>query len=476
MIVKRVVFIILIVFFVHYTFSQNKQVLFGFNDIPQSTLINPSTTLDNDWFMGFPLLSHVHFNFGSSNATAFDLFADDGRDFNTKLQSLVFRLDNKDFYTSSQQLEIFTGGFSFGNGIEKDRYLSFGMYVETDVIAYHPRDYVILAYEGNASNIGKVFDLSDLNVSGEMVSVLHVGVTKKINDKLTIGARGKIYNSILNLNSTKNSGSFITREGHDNLLEHTFNLDLKVNTSGISSLASDDNSDVSNDIKTLRRRLLLGGNLGLGLDFGATYQPTDQWTVEASLQDFGFIRHKKDVEAYAVKGNFVYEGINPLFPEVEDGQTAEDYWNEVADNFEELFEVDTTTTKYTTWRPLKFNAAVRYAFGEKKAKDCNCLADDVGYLNAVGAQLYAINRPKAPQLALTAFYYRRIFEGLRVKATYTVDSFSFYNVGLGVSTQLGALNLYLMADNLLDYQNLAKAQSVSFQFGMNLVFGRGEKQ
>ncbi|WP_282041138.1 DUF5723 family protein [Winogradskyella flava] len=475
MIVKRIMVIVLMLF-MHYSFSQNKQLMFGFNDIPQSTLINPSTTLKNDWFMGFPLLSQFHFNLGSSGASAYDLFADDGKDFNSKLRSLIFQLDSNDFFTSTQQLEVFTGGFSFGRGVEKDRYLTFGMYIETDVIAYHPKDYAILAYEGNASNIGKVFDLSDLNASGEMVSVFHVGVTKKVNTKFTIGARGKIYNSIINLNSTKNRGSFITREGRNNLLEHSFDLDLRVNTSGISSLADDNNTDVSGDIKTLRRRLLLGGNLGLGLDFGFAYQPKDQWTIEASLQDFGFIRHTKDIETYAVKGNYVFEGINPLFPEVAGGQTAEDYWNEVADNFEDIFELDTTVTKYTTWRPLKFNAAVRYAFGKKTSKECNCMADDVGYLNSVGAQLYVINRPRAPQLALTAYYYRRIFEGLRVKATYTIDPFSYYNVGLGISTQLGALHMYLMADNLLDYQNLAKAQSASLQFGLNLVFGRGEKQ
>lgn len=472
---RKKVLIILSMGIMHFAFTQNKQVLFGFNDIPQSTLINPSTRLGNDWFMGVPLLSHIHFNFGSSNATAFDLFADDGRDFNTKLQSVVFQLDNRDFFTATQQLDVFTGGFSFGNGIEKDKYLTFGMYIETDVIAYHPKDYAVLAFEGNANSIGKVFDLGDLNVSGEMVSVFHIGLAKKVNKKLTIGARGKIYSSIFNINSTKNSGTFVTAEGEDNLLRHTFNLNLRANTSGFVNLVDDENTDISNDIKTLRRRLLLGGNLGLGLDFGVTYQPTDQMTLEASIQDVGFIRHTKDVETYAVNGSYIFDGFNPLFPEVANGQTAEEYWNEVADEFEDLFEVDTSATKYTTWRPVKFNAALRYAFGKKTSKDCDCLSDDVGYLNAVGAQLYAMHRPKAPQLALTAFYYRRLFEGLRAKVTYTIDPFSFYNVGLGISTQLGAVNLYMIADNLLDYQNLAKARSVSLQFGLNLVFGRGQK-
>ena len=475
MISKRLIIIILI-FVVHHAFAQNKQLLFGFTDIPQSVLINPSTTLDNDLYIGFPLISHIHANFGSSGMSAFDLFADDGRDFNTKLQSLVLRLDDKDFFTATQQIDLFSGGFTFGRGLEKNRYLSFGMYVETDVIAYHPKDYAVLAFEGNASHINRVFDLSDLNVSGEVVSVFHVGVTKEVNKKLTIGARGKIYSSVFNVNSTSNRGSFVTQEGQNNLLTHTFNLGLSVNTSGISSLIDDENSDISNDIKTLRKRLLFGGNLGLGLDLGLTYEASDQLIYEASLLDLGFIRHTKDLESYSLNGSYVYEGINPLFPEVSNGQTAEDYWNEVADNFEDLFEVDTTVTKYTTWRPLKINAAVRYKFGKKNGEDCNCLSEDGGYLNAVGAQLYAIKRPKAPQFALTAFYYRRLFDGLDIKATYTIDSYSFKNVGLGLSTNIGPLNFYLLADNLLDYQNLAKAQSASLQFGLNFVFGRGQKQ
>jgi hypothetical protein len=317
-----------------------------------------------------------------------------------------------------------------------------------------------------------VFDLSDLNARGEAVSVLHVGVTKKVNKKLTIGARGKIYSSVFNVRSTRNRGSFITQEGQNNFLRHTFDLDLSVNTSGIKSLTDDGTSDLSDDIKSIRKRMLFGGNLGLGIDLGFTYEASDQLTYEASLLDIGFIRHTKDIENYRVKGTYVYEGINPIFPEIADNQTAEDYWNEVADNFEDLFEVDTTSSKYITWRPLKFNAAVRYKFGKKNTEDCNCLSKEGDYINAVGAQLYAIKRPKSPQLALTAFYYRRLFQGLNLKATYTVDSFSYKNVGLGISTQIGALNMFLLADNLLEYQNLAKAQSASLQFGINFIFGR----
>ncbi|WP_299129295.1 DUF5723 family protein [uncultured Winogradskyella sp.] len=469
-------FCVVFYFVLSSAFSQNKQLLFGFTDIPQSILLNPSTTLANNGFIGIPLLSKNHFSFGASGVSAYDIFINDGVDFNTKLRNAVFNLDRNDFFTLNQQTDIFSGGFAFGSGIEKDSYLSFGMYVETDAIAYYPEDYAILALEGNANKTGRVFDLSDLNASGEMISVFHFGIGKKINEQLNIGSRIKLYSSVFNFNSTDNSGSFITREGENNLLEHSFNLDLSLQTSGFSDLNNNANSNSSEAIKALRKRLLFGGNMGLGLDFGFTYNPSAQLTVEGSVLDIGFIRHSKGLQNYALRGSYTYEGFNPLFSEVDGGQTPEAYWNEIADEFEELFNIDATASKYTTWRPIKLNLAARYKFGKRQSEKCNCLADDEGYVNAVGGQLFAINRPRAPQLALTAFYYRRLFKGLRAKVTYTIDSFSYTNVGLGVSAYLGPANFYLLADNIIEYQNIAKARSISIQFGLNLVLGRAQKQ
>lgn len=451
------------------SFSQNKEILFGFSEIPQSLQINPGGQFHNNWYVGAPLLSHIHANFGFSGVSTFDLFSDDGRDFNDKLRDVVYSLSDSDFFAVNQQLELFSGGFSSGENLEKDAYWSFGLYQETDLFIYFPEDYAILAYEGNQNNIGRPFDLSDLNVSAELISVFHVGYNKKINKKLTLGARGKIYSSVINFSSIDNSGTFITRNGTNNFLQHEFNLDLELKTSGALSLLNDDNSDFGNDIKTFGKRILFGGNLGLGVDIGFTYKPKDKITIEGSFQDIGFIRHSKDIENYALDGNLIFEGINPIFPEIEDGQTAEDYWQEVSDNFEELFTLNETNNPYTTWRPIKLNLAFRYAFGEQQSKECNCLVNEDSFLNEIGAQFFAINRPRRPNVALTAYYYRRLFKQIRLKATYTADTFSFTNLGLGMSAHFGNINFYLMANNLLQFQNLAKAQSLSLQLGLNFI-------
>jgi len=468
MALKKLPFILMLT--LSFCFSQNKQVLYGFSETPQALLLNPGGKVEHKGFFGIPLLSHFHVNGGSSGISVYDLFAEDGRDFNIKLRDAVNKLQPNDFLTTTQQLELFSGGFAFGPSYEKNEYLSFGLYQELDFIGYFPKDYAVLALEGNQANIGKLFKLDHLSLNADVLSVLHVGYNKKVNDKFTYGIRGKIYSSLFNINSTKNNGRFFTVQGENNIYRHIFNLDLEFRTSGIASLINDDNDDFDRDIKTLRKRVLFGQNLGLGFDVGFTYQLDDQWYVDGSLLDIGFIHHSKDIENYELKDNFTFEGIDPLFPESNEGQTADEYWSELEEEFEDLFEVDTTQTKYTVWRPVKINASLNYAFGKKKLKDCDCLAEDGGYLNRVGAQLYAVKRPKGMQAALTGYYYRRIFNGLSAKATYTIDSYSFNNIGLGISANLWGVNLYLMADNFLAYQNIYDAQNVSLQLGLNYIF------
>lgn len=453
-------------------FSQNKQLLYGFSELPQSLLLNPGEQVDYNWHLGIPLVSHIHANFGSSGVTLRDIFEDNAVGFNTKIQQAVSNLSDTDFFTLNQQLEIFSGGFKVGPSYDKDTYLSFGLYQETDVIIYFPKDYAELLLEGNQNNINRIFDLSDLNLRGDLISVLHFGYNKRVNKKFTYGFRGKLYSSLASVSSINNDGTFVTRPGVNNFFQHQFNLDIQVRTSGIQPLFDNNSTDPRENIRTLRSNLLFGSNLGLGFDVGFTYQFSDQLSVDASLQDIGFIRHTKDIENYELQGDLTFEGVNPLFSDQTNNPSAEGFIDTISEDFNNLFDLDAADEKFTTLRPIKFNSSITYAFGKENEKECNCLNTHKPYLNRVGLQLYGIKRPLQPQLALTAFYYRRLFNILRAKITYTVDSFSSKNIGFGISGHFGSFNIYALADNLLEYQNLANAKSISLQLGLNLIFGQ----
>jgi hypothetical protein len=58
---------------------------------------------------------------------------------------------------------------------------------------------------------------------------------------------------------------------------------------------------------------------------------------------------------------------------------------------------------------------------------------------------------------------------MALKTTYTVDKFSRTNIGLGISFQAGPVNFYAMANNLLEYQNIADSNYASFQIGLNIL-------
>lgn len=457
-------------------FAQNKQVLYGLEEAPQALLVNPGSKVPQKYHFGVPFLSQIHVNGGSSGVSVFDIFGESSTDINTRIREKIFELSNSDFFTATQQLEI----ISFGWRTQSEIYFSGGIYQEFDFITYFPRDLAILGWEGNRDYIDYEFDLGEVNVSGDLLTVYHFGANKAINNKLTVGVRAKIYNNMLSLSSTDNSGTFVTREnvpGSANIYEHQVqSADITVHTSGIASLRDlDGSSEVTKDILG---RAFFGGNLGMGVDLGATYDLTEKVTLSASVLDLGTVFHTKDVETYTARGSYTLDGIELIFPPLISGQGTLPYYDDLEDEIEREIPRDTLTDSYSRLRPLKFNAGVKYSFGKVLGggEECDCrnMGGGVDRDQAVGAQLYSIFRPKGPQMAGTVYYYRRLFDFLSAKATYTVDPYTFSNVGLGAVVDIGNFNFYVAADNLLRYGNLAKAKTVSLQLGFNIKIEEDE--
>ncbi|AXB56978.1 DUF5723 family protein [Flavobacterium fluviale] len=460
----RKIYLIFCIVFQLSCFSQNKELLYNFTSIPQSSLVNPGADVSYKYYFGFPVLSGVSANVGSNSFSAYDLFADNGVDFNQKVRDVINRSSSNDKVVTNQQLEIFSAGFRVG-GRESRSYVSFGLYQEFDLFMYVPKDPALLALNGNRDYIGKSFNLGDINAKAEVLSVLHIGYHKKVNDKFVFGGRAKIYSSGANATSTKNSGYIYTGQdaGTPNLYNQIISSNLELKTSGISKFTKDEYE--GNVAKDIAHNTFFNGSLGLGVDAGITYYIKDNLQLTASIIDLGFIRQSKDIETITYKGTYQYNGVNPDF-------LGTDNPENVFDEFEEAIPRDTLYNKYTTWRPTKFYSSIQYSFGEARPDDeCNCRGQvEKYYKNAVGAQLFGMTTPREPLVALTAFYRRNIFRKLDVKATYTFDTFSNKNIGLGLAGTIGPVNIYALVNNILEYKDLSKARSAAFQIGINFVF------
>jgi len=447
-----------IIWFTVAAFGQNKQILYGFSDIPQSLMLNPGSKTNLQKHLGIPLLSQIHLNGGSSGVTVFDIFGESDVDISTRLRQKVFSMANTDFFTVTQQLELLNLGWRS----ESDFYFSGGIYEEVDFIAYFPKFFAILALDGNQPFIGTPFSLDEINSRGDAVMVYHFGVNKQVTKKLTVGVRAKLYSSLGSYSTTDNSGTFITAQvpGSENIYEHRLDdANLVVRTSGI------EDGGVGN--------AFFGGNMGVGVDLGASYDISERVYVTASALDVGAIFHSKKLRSYNIRGDYTLDGLEFLFPNEGDPFP---YYDELEQAVEDAVYSETFDEKYTEWRPTKLNASAVYKFGKgiNTSGECDCrnTGSSVDREQEVGLQFYGISRPKSWQMAGTLFYSRRITDKFSAKATYTVDSFSDSNIGLGGSATFGKFNMYLAVDNLLKYGNLAKAKSVSLQLGFNIKMDR----
>ena len=177
-----------------------------------------------------------------------------------------------------------------------------------------------------------------------------------------------------------------------------------------------------------------------------------------------------DVENYLYYGSYETDGIEPLFPDVAPSDNTIPYWDLFEDEVDRNLKDETVNEKYKTWRPVKFNAAVEFGFEEMfEVCDYRKTYKRRNY-NLIGVHLFGVKRPRSMNYALTTYYDRKFTNNFRAKISYTVDDFSYYNVGLLLSTKIKKFNFYLAADNLIGYFNLAKSQSASIQFGMQFIF------
>ena len=433
-------------------FSQNKQVLYDFAGLPQTLLLNPGLDTNLKSHFGLPLISGFSTEIGSTGFSVADIFAADNRDINDKVATLLDNVDSKDYLKLNTQIEVFSAGYRLNDRT----YLSLGFYEELDFIFFLPKDVLTLATEGNISPLGRSFDFSHLNLNADLLGVIHAGITRSVNKKLTIGGRLKIYSSAINVESINNTGTFRTTPGENNIsVSKLENINVTYKTTGISEISA----------SSVLANTFLGRNLGLGGDVGFSYRATPQLKISGSLVDFGFINHSKNIENTTREGFFTTEGLDFQY----DG-TDPDYWKQLNDDFKAAIPEVANQDSYMAWRPSKLNAAVKYSFGETRSQYCYDRTFKEIYTDAFGVQLYSLFRSLRNEYALTGFYEKSFSSKVHTKLTYTVDNYSYSNIGLGISAEFWKVNFYGILDNIAELSDISSAKNVSLQFGFNLLF------
>ena len=452
------IYILFFILAITSSINAQQQLSFSFGEIPQNLMLNPGAETNFKSHYGIPVFSNLSFRAGFTGFTLADLFLNDSRDFNLKFEEVLNKIDSDDYININTVVEVLSAGLR----IDDKTYVSFGFYEELDLITYLPKDITELVYYGNEPFLNRPFSISELVMKVDMLGVLHAGMSRKVDEKLTIGGRLKIYSSSLNIETNNNSGTITATTNNTNIIRQTLdNLDAEIRTSGIIDSNGDAN-EFSNDVFS---NTLLGGNLGLGFDVGLTYHFSPQLEFTGSIIDVGFIKYSKNTRNFTAKGNYILDGINFEY----NSDDPSDYWEQLEEDFNANVPTEETENTYTSWRPMKINAALKYSFGEKRSKFCYTKTHKQYYYNSIGFQIHTIMRPLKHQFSFTSFYEKSFSKNTHTKFTHTINDYSAAIFGVATSLRVGKLNIFGVLDNILAVTDVASANNISLNFGFNIV-------
>jgi len=460
-------------------FAQNYTYDFGLT--PQSALLNPSYSIESNRHITIPIIGSNVISVGISGISAHDVFADNAIPIQDKIENAAYDLSLNDIFQLNQKMEFVNIGYR----LESDTYLSFGIYEEADVYSTIPVELLHLFFEGT-SFPGKEYSIDNFVVQSDLSTVYHVGLQKNVTSNLSIGGRFKLYNVAANISTTSNSGS-INSNQTDNTYSHSLNdVDITIRTSGIGIMLDEDNKIIRDELGVvleansgnilsyndysnvgyIGKKLFFSGSKGIGVDFGVSYLLKENVSVAASVIDLGFIFNTKQTNSYTVKGNYTTESLAFEF----DPDRPSLYADRLIEELGEYVPFSTDESNYFSLRPFQLYSSIKYSFGLKRRNVCEYYKNvSYSYASSFGAMFHAQNRPDQILYDVSVFYDRSFNSKIFTRINYTVDKFSYTNIGLAVSANVWKLNVHAGMNNVLAFSNLAKANSISANFGINLM-------
>lgn len=282
---------------------------------------------------------------------------------------------------------------------------------------------------GNAHYMGQD-NPCDFNIGFDITAFNEyaVGVQYKINEKLTVGIRPKLLTGVANIDIT-NKGTQIFTDPNTYAISANIDLDIK--------LANMFHSDETELNSILEDDFYFGcsGNLGLGLDLGASYTINEHFGAAAGIYDLGYIKWTGVREKKVNKQNVMIN--NALFDDFHDlNNLSLDYDSMLGDIIEEFWD-DESVEQF-----LDYKTYLRTRFMIQGYYELNPMVR----ATAIG-QMYFAKGKVYP--ALTLAYSGSFWNHLNLTMNCTVSKYTGTALGAGVGAHFGPFNIYAVTDNIL---------------------------
>lgn len=459
--------------------AQNSQVLY-FMNLPQNHMMNPAMRPSNSLYIGLPVLSGTNVNINNNFANYSDFFAKSSTSDSLisilnpeyDINKFLDKVKNKNSVAPQFFIQTFGLGFALKSGIYI--FLDINERFEGNFVL--PKDIIKLALQGNESFVGSKIDLSSLRMDMKYFREFGFGFSKDFTDKLRIGVRPKILSGIFCSSIDNRSLSLAVNNDYT----HTIDADATVNFSApvtvyknskqkIDSVVFDDSR--FDKFSGVLDWLTGTGNLGMGLDAGATYEINSKLVVSASITDIGYIRWKRDVSGITAKSQFKFTGLD-MTDVLNGSKTMDDLGKELLDSLKDSFVVTTSNAPFTTWLSPGLTLAGSYNLTK------NFGVGLLSYTRFIGKQM-------KESLSLSANL--NVGNAFSTSLSYTAANHRFDNLGLGLAFRPGVFQFYIMADRIpLRWDKIkqtngtiilpANMNTLNIRLGMNLVFGNKVKK
>ncbi|MFN3530831.1 MAG: DUF5723 family protein [Bacteroidia bacterium] len=426
-----------------------------FTGVPQSTYTNPGILPQARFFIALP---SVYVNYYNPTFVADDIIREVG---DTASMLDFSKLYNENpggtfGFNIEQQAELFHVGFR----IKKKNFISFGAYQSLQTGVRLPVDLLRFVQEGSTSSYfqNNPVSLDGIDINIQSYVAYHIGFGRQFNEKWSGGLRVKFLNGLVGAGTEYSRGSLTM-----NMDSIRIASDFRYNTAGVQRLDNAFGFLGGDGIAggfNVSEWFPSTGNTGMAFDLGVTYKPISKLIISASATDIGSINWQNSLLSFvSEEGEYVYRGGE--LGGADDG----DPFAGIADSIQAAFNIQQIEGKAFT---TQLNS--RYIFSASYELLPNTFVGGIYSHNVFSGITYP---------AFTAFAQTKFWNLLFLRANYTVSSGTFDNLGGALAINLGPLQIFTVADNLMALADQGNVSSFNVRLGANLVFGmrkpRGKK-
>lgn len=438
--------------------------LYLMQNVPQSNQLNPAIQPECKVFVGFPALSSIYLNYSNSSFGYNDIITD-----GTGIRKDSLVVDINSFHDALQTTNFISQQFEltlFALGIRaKDYFFTLDVIEKQDSRFSFDQEMVTFLKDGNYPYRGRTANWGGLGMDASYYHEVALGVSKKINDKWTVGIKGKMLFGIANMHMEDSDISvFTSASGNEIILnsEHRLRVSMPINQVGLDSDGFVDDIDLDGDDYDADF-FANTDNKGFAVDLGMTYQMDEKTRLYASILDIGSINWKTNGYEFSQKGSFTWTGADwsqsgnsndPNYREIED------VFDDLTDSIVDEFRVNDKVGSYSVGLPTKIYLGGTHDLNKKV---------NVGALSRT-----EIFNGKI-QSSLTFSANARFFRNLSTTLSYSVVNNSYNNIGFGLATKLGPTQFYVVSDNVMAAIKPNTAHLANIRFGINFLFGCKDK-